>query len=178
VHPESQPLTPVSSCTPDHADARTPQSIRSLESEPLIHPVVTKQSGRKRKLDRNASKIENLPALSNQSGSVLSTPHVNHTVAHTHSSSPLRTATASPCTKRQSLGQSEGTTTMESATNLSLQSQAISRTSNGSSPHAGGIDSDSGVTDNPRWRKSVHQPPSWENAVSLVSKFCLLDKSR
>lgn len=178
VIPESQPLTPISTSTSDHP--RTPQSVRSLDSEPMIPPPPVaaptssssgKSNGRKRKLERagvtrtsssvTGSIDENISAASALHMDS-STPSRGHgsTTSHTSNSH------SSPCAnnKRQIIVQND---MMESPT-TSGQGHGINGNSgheSGASPHTNS-DPDSSL-DTARWRKTTGgHSQAWDASVS------------
>lgn len=163
---ESQPLTPISSTTPDHGDARTPQSVRSLDSEPFVPVPVKSTKGRKRKLERKGSN-GNVTQMGLDSG-------VGHQTVENHSHSH-----PSNCSKRQIIVPNEisdgGKPVVANGGMESGMSNGISATSvhvdnmSNASPHNSSIETDNSG-DSTRWRKSSHQ--HWSASVSFLLKFC------
>lgn len=162
VLPDSQPLTPISASTPDHPDARTPQSVRSLDSEPMVPPTVpapvqAQKSGRKRKVDRGGGRNTNSAGNGeNMSGGLHS---------HNHNTTPL----SSPCAKRQIIVQNEVLEGAPGGHNGNLTAPVTPGSvghESGSSPHHSEPDNSG---DSARWRKINHQPQTWENTVGLFS---------
>ncbi|XP_035703736.1 protein trachealess isoform X3 [Folsomia candida] len=182
VLPDSQPIS-----TPDHLE-RT-QSVRSLDSEPMVPPSVVptpvqgpQKSGRKRKgIDRNSvrqsnssasSATDNMTPSGSSSAGMLSSGH-----AHSLSS---------PCAKRQIIVQQQltqpqnevmdGTPGGNSSNsshghNGSLTAPvtpgSVGHDSGSISPHHSEPDNSSG--DSARWRKINHQPHAWESTGSTSS---------
>ncbi|CAG7822343.1 unnamed protein product, partial [Allacma fusca] len=171
VLPESQPLTPISTSTPDHADARTPQSVRSMDSEPLVIPPVAnvnpapvKANQRKRKIDRAsinhnsssrghtgpASTSEDLPSI----GLPMDAPSNNNQSNH-----------SSPCAKRQIIVQNDvmdGTSSHSHGNHTGSVTPASVGHDSGSSPHHSSIEADNSG-DSARWRKVSH-PSHWDSS--------------
>lgn len=172
VLPDSQPLTPISSSTPDHPDARTPQSVRSLDSEPMVPPSVTtpvqgsQKAGRKRKVDRNSARQSSLGVSAGESMTAAGSGSM---LGH-HS-----TSLSSPCAKRQIIVQNDvmdGTPGNSSNSshghNGSLTAPVTPGSvghDSGSSPHHSEPDNSG---DSARWRKISHQPQTWDNTVRLI----------
>ncbi len=179
---DSQPLTPISSSTPDHHDARTPQSVRSLDSEPMIPPSVPptpiqgpQKPGRKRKVDRNSVRQTHSASTSGGGGGENNMTTTGSSGMHSHNSSNQQhSSLSSPCAKRQIIVQNEvmdGTPGNSSSSsshgghNGSLTAPVTPGSvghDSGSSPHHSEPDNSG---DSARWRKINHQPHTWESTV-------------
>jgi hypothetical protein len=177
---DSQPLTPVSSSTPDHPDARTPQSVRSLDSEPMVPPstpVVPVQGptkpGRKRKVDRNASNTRHHHTTASVTSIEESMAGGNNSTGGLNSSNS--TISTSSCAKRQIIVQndvmdvpSNNHATSRSGHNNGTLTAPVTPGSvghdSGSSPHHSEADNSG---DSARWRKINHQPTPWDTAVRI-----------
>lgn len=199
VLPDSQPLTPISTSTPDHP--RTPQSVRSLDSEPMIPPppvapvassvVSGKSSGRKRKMDRGGGSrnvgsvtattidesISAAAALHMDAGNptTSSRGHGGTTSSHTSNSH------SSPCAnKRQIIVQNEmmespvSNSVNSATTSSSGQGQGINGNSgheSGASPHTNSGNDPDNAVETARWRKTGgSHSQAWDASVSTFFK--------
>lgn len=168
VLPDSQPLTPISASTPDHPDARTPQSVRSLDSEPMIPPsapTVSVQGPVKAGRKRKNAKQTNVTANTGENLSGLHSTSHNHNHTTTHLSSP--------CAKRQIIVQNDvmdgtsGNVSSNHGHNGSLTAPVTPGSvghDSASSPHHSEADNSG---DSARWRKINHQPQSWDSSVTV-----------
>lgn len=161
---ESQPLTPISSSTPEHVEVRTPQSVRS-EAEPFastIPPQPTKVTkGRKRKVERVNAKS---PVV-NGDECPDSGPNHAHNNLHNHHN---------PCSKRQVIVQNE---VLDIPNGLQNGGSSLVDTSTSASPHLHlrNIDSEHHSEAAVRWRKGQNQG-HWDGAVRtqklLFNELC------
>ena len=186
--PETQPLTPISTSTPDHPEARTPQSVRSLDSEPFTNPIPPSSAkntpaqpggkGRKRKLDRTNQNVTRATTPSNSmvngdeghSGPM----HLNPTAGNHAHHNPHNHNHSTPCAKRQIIVQNElmdgnGAGSISGTTNGggSITSGSVTNENGTStSPHHSSIDTDNSG-DSIRWRKNHHQG-HWDGPVCIL----------
>ena len=175
VLPESQPLTPISTSTPDHGDARTPQSVRSLDSEPpsslVIPPVVNvtptpvKANQRKRKIDRGSINQGSNHSSRNHNAATPVGGDGNITPLGLPMEAPS-TNQPSPCAKRQIIVQNEVMDGSHPHGNHAgpVTPASVNHESAASPHHSSSIEADNSG-DSARWRKVSHQS-HWESAVS------------
>ena len=186
VLPESQPLTPISTSTPDHGDARTPQSVRSLDSEPsslVVPPVINvtptpvKGNQRKRKMDR--ASINQTTGATHSSRNHSTTPVGDDmTPLGLSMEAPSTNTQPSPCAKRQIIVQNEvmdGSHTNSHGNHVGPVTPASVSHESGSSPHHSSIEADNSG-DSARWRKVSHQS-HWESTVSILGFRCRIQSA-